>query len=114
MQVGVWKVGSLYLKKSHGCYFVKVTAPNGKREDRRLDPDKKKADGLRCNLVAQLEKEGAPTPDYLVQDLVDLFLDHVKANNAPKTYRWHRDFLKTFCQSIPPRLKVKDLKLAHA
>ena len=64
--------------------------------------------------MTQLEKEGTPSPEYLVKDLVFLFLDHAKANNAPLTYRWYRDFLKSFCETIPATLKVKELKLHHA
>jgi hypothetical protein len=113
MRVNAWRVGEKYFKASRGCYYCKVTHPNGKREDRKLLPDADKAAKQRRKLVTQLEETGEPTPAYLVKDLCFLFLDHVKANNAAKTYVWYRQFVKSFCEHIPP-LKVADLKLHHA
>jgi integrase len=52
--------------------------------------------------------------DCCVKDLIFRFLDHVKANNRPKTYTWYRDFLRSFCQTLPPNLTVSRLKLFHA
>jgi integrase len=114
MKVNQWKVGEKYLKSSHGCYFCKIVHPNGRREDRRLDPDKDKAEQIRCELVTALKRQGTPGPDYLVRDLIFLFLDHSKVNNAPTTYRLHRHFLKSFCDTIPASLRVSDLRLHHA
>jgi integrase len=113
MQVGSYKVGKVYFKASHSCHYVKVTHPDGRREDRKLDPDRDKSETLYCDLVTDLKRKGVPDKDWLVQDLVDEFLDHVKVNNAPLTYRWYRDFLKSFCLTLPPKLKVRDIKFHH-
>jgi integrase len=113
MQVGSYRVGQVYWKASHNSFYVKVAYPNGKREERRLDSDRDKAQALYCDLVADLRRQGVPDEEYRVRDLIDRFLDHVKANNAPLTYRWYKDFLKTFSESIPPKLTVKNLKHHH-
>jgi len=113
MQVGSYKVGKVYYKASHSCHYVKVTHPDGRREDRKLDSDRDKSETLYCDLVTDLKRKGVPDKDWLVQDLVDEFLDHVKVNQAALTYRWYRDFLKSFCLTLPPKLKVRDLRRHH-
>ena len=114
MRVGQWQVGEKYFKKSHQCYFVKVTDPNGKRKDRRLHTNAEQAETLRCELIVSLKRKGAPTADWLVKDLATRFLDHAKANNAPGTFSGYLQFLKSFCNTLPPHLKVSSLKLHHA
>ena len=113
MKVGFYKVGEVYYKDSKHCYYVKVTDPSGKRADYKLAPNREKADSLRCDLVTDLKKKGVPDKDWFFQDLVDLFLDDVKIRKAPLTYRWYRDFLKSFCLTLPKKLKVKDLSNHH-
>jgi hypothetical protein len=73
MRVGQWQVGEKYFKKSHQCYFVKVTDPNGKRQDRRLDTKAEQAETLRCELITDLKRRGAPSADALVKDLIFCF-----------------------------------------
>jgi integrase/recombinase XerC len=111
---GQWHVGEKFFRPREQCYFVKVTSPNGKRKERRLHPDAKQADTLRCELVVALKRTGVPTADGLVRDLVFRFLDYTKLNNGHKTYVWYRDFLKSFCNTLPPNLKVSSLKPCHA
>jgi integrase len=114
MRVGKWQVGEKYFKKSHQCYFVKITDASGKRKDHRLHVDDEQAEVLRCELITTLRKQGTPSADYLVRDLIFRFLDHVRANNSPGTYSWRLNHLKSFCETLPPGLKVANLKLHHA
>jgi len=114
IRVGLWQVGEKFFKKSHRCYFVKVTDLGGRRKDRRMNTDAEPAEMLRCELITTLRRHGTPSADYLVRDLVFRFLDHVKTNNRPGTYSWRLNFLESFCNALPPDLKVANLKLHHA
>jgi integrase len=114
MRVGQWQVGAMFFRPREQCYFVSVTSPSGKRKEKRLVPDAEQAETLRCELIVSLKRKGAPTADGLVKDLVFRFLDYSQLNNAHKTYVWYKDFLKSFCNTLPPTLKVSSLKLHHA
>jgi integrase len=114
MQVGKWRVGKRYFKATHACWYVKVVHPNGTREDHKLDPDEEKAETLYCELVTSLKNKGEPSADFGVKELAFAFLDHVQANNAPRTYDWYKDYLESWVNSLPVHIKVKNLKLAHA
>jgi hypothetical protein len=107
MQVNNFRVSRKYFKTAKQTWYCKLTLPTGERKDYKLDADEEKAEKVRLVLVAKLERDATPTVDYLVRDLIDLFLDHAKANNAAETYRWYRDFLKTFYESIPATLTVE-------
>ena len=102
-----------YWKKSHNCFFVEIRHPDGHRETRRLDADEEKAEDILHDLAKDIKRQGTPSSDYDVKDLCNLFLDYSEANNAPRTYRWYKDFLKSFTGTIPATLKVRDLKLHH-
>lgn len=60
-----------------------------------------------------------PTPtvsrssDRLVVVIIDQFLDWCQKNRSPDTYRWYKDRLNTFCQSIAADLQVDHLKPLH-
>lgn len=45
--------------------------------------------------------------------LIDLFLEWVEKNRAGETYRWYRDFLQSFIDSIPGSLTVRQLRPWH-
>jgi len=113
MKVAGWRVGTKYWKASHKCWFMKLTQPGGLREDRRLDSDEDAAEKLRCVIIASLEEQGTPSRDYPVRALCNLFLEHVAANNSPKTYKCYRSFLRSFASSIPATLRVRDFKHHH-
>lgn len=44
---------------------------------------------------------------------MDKFLGWCQANRPADTYRWYKDRLNAFCQSIPPLLKLWELKPYH-
>jgi integrase len=44
--------------------------------------------------------------------VLDLFLDHSKRHNKPRTYEWYRSFLQDFSDVYGP-LKVEDLRPFH-
>jgi hypothetical protein len=48
-------------------------------------------------------------PSRLVVVLVDEFLDFVQKHRAADTYRWYRDRLDLFCNSIPADLTCDQL-----
>ena len=113
MRVNRWKIGKVYRKKTHDCYYCNIDHPDGRHENRRLAPDKTTAEEQWADLVAAARKDGLPSRDYGVRDLCNLFLEHAQANNAPKTYVCYRTFLRSFCATIPATLRVRELKLHH-
>ena len=113
MRVNHWTIGKVYWKKTHNCYYANLVHPDGRHEDRRLDPDKEKANELWADLLEAARKDHLPSRDYSVRDLCNLFLAHSEANNAKKTWKCYRSFLKSFCATIPATLRVRDLKLHH-
>jgi integrase len=67
-------------------------------------------------LMAQPASVGdaAPPPSSsLVIVLIDDFLDWCQKNRAADTYRWYKDRLNEFCQSISHDLTVAQLKPLH-
>ncbi len=67
-------------------------------------------------MMARPPEEQKPIPSgpsALVVELLDAFLEWTKNNQAPKTYRWHRDHIQTFIRGIPPALTVAELRPYH-
>jgi integrase len=112
MRVNGWKIGKVYWKASHQCYYVNLDH-QGHKENRRLDPNRERSDELWAAIVTDARKDELPTTDYVVRDLCNLFLEHSHSNNSPKTYKCYRTFLKSFCSTIPATLRVRELKLHH-
>ena len=112
MRINGYSIGEKYWKKSHGCYFLEIRHPDQRRETRRLDPDADKAEAIRAEIITKLRKAGTVSADYAVRDLCFLFLDHAKANNSVKTYKCYRSFIKSFCSTMPGRLRVRELEAA--
>ena len=109
-KLGPWVVGDMYKKKSHKAYYCVVTHPDKRREERRLGEDKNGAEGRRAEIIAAIRREGVPSLDSLVRDLVFQFLDYSKANNSHKTYLGYKTYLESFCKSLQPAsLRVRDL-----
>jgi integrase len=52
-------------------------------------------------------------PSALVVTILDSFLEWTQANQAPKTYRWHRDHVQNFATAIPATLSIAELKPFH-
>ena len=52
---------ALYWKASHKCYYTTITYESGRREQRRMDPDEKKADTMRSELLLSLDRQQPPS-----------------------------------------------------
>src|SRR5262249_13879622 len=82
----------------------------------RLSSDKDEAWRLWHEIMARPPEQRTPTPtgpNAPVVEILDAFLDWTKTNQAPKTYRWHRDNIQTFVDAIPRGLTVAELKPYH-
>ena len=108
-------VGKKYWKKSHGAWYCHILHPDGRDQDRRLDPDEETAEGIRQEIIKEIRKAGRPSLDCTVDHLIQNFLSYAEDNNAPATYKWYSNFL-----SWPSRtrrgiatLLVRDLRLHH-
>jgi len=53
------------------------------------------------------------SPTQLVVVIVDEFLEWCEKHRSPDTYRWYKDRLNSFCQSIPADLAVDKFKPYH-
>ncbi len=107
------KVGQKYWKGPHNCWYCRIVHPNGKPQDKRLERDPQAAEERRWEIIKEIRDLGRPDLDYTVDGLIQLFLTHVEKNNPKATYRWYKNFLKSFGESIGPRLRVRELKLHH-
>ena len=107
------RVSKKFWKAQNKCFYCKIIQPNGSRKDRRLDPDEESAEGIRHDLIKEINKAGRPSLDCTVDDLIQLFLAHVDANNEKATLKWYTNFLSSFKKSVGITLRVRDLKLSH-
>jgi hypothetical protein len=93
------------------CWYVQI----GKKQV-RLDPDQEKAYQLYHEIMArkpEVALEAKPAAGQLVVQVLDTFLDWVKANKAEKTYTWHKHHIQAFCDGIPRALTIDQLKPFH-
>jgi integrase len=100
-----------FWRSVRNCWYVHV----GTRQY-RLSPDKDEAWRLWHEMMARPPEERKPIPSgpsALVVELLDAFLEWTKNNQAPKTYRWHRDNIQNFVSEIPPTMTVAELKPYH-
>ena len=102
-KLGPWVVGDMYKKKSHKAYYCVVTHPDKRREERRLGEDKNGAEGRRAEIIAAIRREGVPSLDSLVRDLVFQFLDYSKANNSHKTYLGYKTYWRASARAFSRR-----------
>ena len=84
---------------------------NVKNGDWGTMPTRQKA--YAADIIAAARREGTPSPDSTVRDLCFQFLDQSKANNSHKTYLGYCTYLKSFCESLPPSLRVREMLKAH-
>ena len=110
---GQCRVSKKYWKSDHSTYCCWITHPDGRRQNRRLDPDEEPAEGVRQKLIDEIKKMGRPSLDYTVDNLIQLFLAHVEANNAPDTLKWYLNFLSSFKKAVGTTLTVRDVQLHH-
>lgn len=124
-----------YFRKSRGCWYVQIDGREttlGKEKDQAFttyhglmaargnvpspsSPELESAATEECsstpNAVTPLL--AFPIGDLTVPQILDEFLDWCESNRAPDTYRWHKDRINSFCNSIPADLKPKDMKPFH-
>jgi Rhodopirellula transposase DDE domain len=89
------------------CWHVQI----GKKQV-RLDPDQEKAYQLYHEIMARKPEaalEAIPAAGQLVVQVLDAFLDWVKANKAEKTYTRHKNHIQAFCDGIPNTLTIDQL-----
>lgn len=55
----------------------------------------------------------AASQQRLLVVVIDEFLDWCEKHRAPDTYRWYKDRLNEFCQSIPAELLIGELRPFH-
>ena len=107
------RVQKKYWKASHRCWYCHILHPDGRDQDRRLKPDEEAAEGLRQEIIKEVQKAGRPSLDCTVDHLIQAFLAHTEANNAPATFKWRRNFLASFKRAVGTTLSVRDLDLHH-
>ena len=94
-----------FFRKQTQCWYVWV----GKQQV-NLGKDKKLA-------FAKYEAMGSATvADATYEPVVAVlnrFLEWTQRNRSPNTYRWYRDFLRSFAKSIGKRLRVAELSADH-
>ncbi len=73
---------------------------------------KKEAERAFHKLMAGDAPQAVRPSDTRVIAVLDLFLDHSRKHNAPRTYEWYRDFLQDF-SDMYGLLRVEDLKPFH-
>lgn len=100
-----------FWRSDRQCYYVQ----HGTRQI-RLSPDKEEAWRKWHEFMAkppEPEPIFVPGPDTQVVEILDAFLDWCSRHKAPRTYDWYRDFFRHFVSTLPPALKVTDLKPYH-
>ena len=86
-----------FWRSERNCYFVQI----GKRQV-RLSPDEAEAWRLYHKLMARPPEERTePAAPQAVVEILDAFLEWAQCNREPRTYRWYKDNIQTFTDSIP-------------
>jgi integrase len=57
--------------------------------------------------------DGVPLKDHSVREILDDYWTWLRANRSPETCKARRPILKSFGQSIPPKLQVRQLQPVH-
>jgi site-specific recombinase XerD len=110
---GRCRVTTKFWRASHKAWYCHVVHPDGRQQDRRLDPDEEKAENVRQKLIDEIAKTGRPNLDCTVDQLIQVFLKHVEDNKPKATLKWYKNFLKSFGEFVGKPLRVGDLKLHH-
>ena len=98
-----------YWRSQTKCYYVQIRG-----RQHRLSPDEDDAFRLYHELMARPPESPVPAgPGTAVVAILDAFLEWARVNRDPKTFEWYRDRLQIFAGTIPPTLKVSELKPYH-
>jgi len=93
-------------RKDRKCWFVMLGG-----EQINLGPDREEAERQFHELMARPRKRVVATNS--VAAIFDAFVDWVEKHQAPDTYRWYKDRLQRFLDSLPKGLRVSQLKPLH-
>lgn len=101
-----------FFRAPRGRWYVQL---DGKQIN--LGPDKDAAFKTYHGLMQERAEnpkpvEVAPDPGLVVV-LIDEFLEWCQKHRAPDTYRWYKDRLESFCETIDQGLTVEQLKPHH-
>ena len=100
-----------FFRERRGLWYVQI---HGKQMN--LGGDRSAAFSRYHTLMAEAGQTEMPTAVTKIQPVVviiDEFLEWCQKHRSPDTYRWYRDRLNWFCQSISPDLSVNQLKPYH-
>lgn len=95
-----------WFRKDRNSWFVQL---DGKQHN--LGPDRELAFKRYHDLMAQPKKRKVPSET--VPAVIDLFLDWCEKNRAKRTYEWYQVRCQAFVDTIPPDLRVADLRPHH-
>lgn len=99
-----------FFRSARSAWFVQI---HGKQIN--LGVEREEAFRRYHELMSRANSMHVPTPsrgEHIVV-LLDSFLDFVQKNRSSETYRWYKDRLELFCNSIDPSLTVEQIKPFH-
>jgi integrase len=100
-----------YFRPKRGTWYVQIDG-----HEHKLGHDKVEAFRRYHAMMSRPPEDRAEKPvaaPQLVIEVLDAFLDWVKANREPRTFDWYRERLQIFADSIPDGLAVAELKPYH-
>ena len=92
--------------KERQAWFVTI---DGARHS--LGPDEDDARQRFHELMAEPRKRRVSSNSVVA--ICDAYVDWVQKHRSPDTYRWYKDRLQRFVESIPPALRVTQLRPFH-
>ena len=95
-----------FFKKGRGVWYVEID-----RQQINLGPDRDEAFRRYHELLAQPKLKEVPSDSVL--GVIDAYLEWCQKHRAADTYRWYRDRLQEFAQSIDATLTVARLRPFH-
>ena len=97
-----------WFRQSRNTFYVTI---NGTQHNLHT-ADKEKAFRRWHELMVRTQ-EPPQSPKSTILVVLAAFAEWAEKHTKPATYEWYRRFLKSFGQSIPPDLRVIDLKPFH-
>jgi integrase len=95
-----------WFRKERRAWFVQL---HGRQHN--LGPDRHAAFERYHELMARPRRRLLPSE--AVPAVIDLFLDWCEKNRARRTYEWYQARCKAFVDTIPPTLRVSELRPYH-
>ncbi len=103
------RTNKIWFWKARNEWCVKI-----KRVRHRLGPDKAEAERRFHQLKAAPDEEPVPVDLDAAATVIDEFLDWTQKNREDRSYRWYRDHLQSFLDSITPKsIAVSEIKPEH-